>query len=72
MCVELENLKAALSDVIKKSRNKGVSMSENAWTRTPPTGLTDFISQVDASKAKSMTYDDFPATRLDSDRCCNF
>eukprot|EP00971_Amphidinium_carterae_P238313 4731015-Amphidinium_carterae.2 len=55
MCVEVENLRAALSDVIKESRNKGVSMNGTAWTRTPPEGLTDFISQVDAGEAESMT-----------------
>eukprot|EP00971_Amphidinium_carterae_P244993 4864374-Amphidinium_carterae.5 len=30
-------------------------MRETAWTRTPPTGWTDFMDQVDASEAESMT-----------------
>eukprot|EP00971_Amphidinium_carterae_P214218 4251291-Amphidinium_carterae.2 len=41
MCVELEDVKAALADVIKESRNKGFSVTETAWSRTPPSGLLE-------------------------------
>eukprot|EP00971_Amphidinium_carterae_P015417 304504-Amphidinium_carterae.1 len=54
MCVEVENLKTALADMVKESRNQDVSFSGTSWTRSPPRGLTDYISQVDAGEAESM------------------
>eukprot|EP00971_Amphidinium_carterae_P127182 2520368-Amphidinium_carterae.1 len=54
MIAEVENLKAALADVVKESRNKGVSLSGNAWSRTPPEELTDFITRVDVSEAEGL------------------
>eukprot|EP00971_Amphidinium_carterae_P185808 3688908-Amphidinium_carterae.1 len=42
---EVENLKSALSDLIKESRNQNVSLSGTAWTQNPPNGLKEFIDQ---------------------------
>eukprot|EP00971_Amphidinium_carterae_P026477 522175-Amphidinium_carterae.2 len=52
---EVENLKSALADVMKESRNKDVSLSGTAWTQNLPEGLTDFIDQVDISEAEGLT-----------------
>eukprot|EP00971_Amphidinium_carterae_P076890 1518926-Amphidinium_carterae.2 len=51
---EAENLKTVLADVVKESRNQGVSLSGTAWSQTPPEGLTDFIDQVDISEAEGL------------------
>eukprot|EP00971_Amphidinium_carterae_P018221 359237-Amphidinium_carterae.2 len=75
MRVELENLKTALADVIKESQNKGASLGETSWTKSPPKGLTDFIRQVDAGEA-GREHDGSgtrfsPTTRLDADYHCH-
>eukprot|EP00971_Amphidinium_carterae_P349272 6490934-Amphidinium_carterae.3 len=54
MIAEVENLKSALADVVKESRNKGVSLIGTAWNRAPPEGLTDFINQVDCIEAEGL------------------
>eukprot|EP00971_Amphidinium_carterae_P150292 2979495-Amphidinium_carterae.1 len=36
---EVENLKSAMADLIKESRNKDVSLSGTVWTQQPPNGL---------------------------------
>eukprot|EP00971_Amphidinium_carterae_P014184 279848-Amphidinium_carterae.1 len=52
---EVENLKSALADLIKESRNKDVSLSDTAWTQKPPDGLKEFIDQVDVSEAEGLS-----------------
>eukprot|EP00971_Amphidinium_carterae_P052702 1037547-Amphidinium_carterae.1 len=51
---EVEKLKSALADVIKKARNKDVSLNNTAWTQRPPNGLKEFIDQVAASEAEDV------------------
>eukprot|EP00971_Amphidinium_carterae_P120170 2380688-Amphidinium_carterae.1 len=36
---EVENLKSALADVIKKAQNQNVLLDNTAWTQRPPDGL---------------------------------
>eukprot|EP00971_Amphidinium_carterae_P212599 4219304-Amphidinium_carterae.1 len=52
---EVENLKSALADLIKESRNQNVSLSGTAWTQNPPSGLKEFIDQVDVSEAEGLS-----------------
>eukprot|EP00971_Amphidinium_carterae_P074616 1474691-Amphidinium_carterae.1 len=51
---EVENLKSAMTDLIKESRNQDVSLSGTAWTQNPPNGLKEFIDQVDISEAEGL------------------
>eukprot|EP00971_Amphidinium_carterae_P068752 1361432-Amphidinium_carterae.2 len=50
----MRHVNAALADMIKESRNEGFSVSETAWSRTPQTGLLEWINQVDAQDAKGL------------------
>eukprot|EP00971_Amphidinium_carterae_P031377 618014-Amphidinium_carterae.1 len=52
---EVENLRSALSDLVKESRNKEVSLSGTAWSQKPPDGLKEFIDQVDVSEADGLS-----------------
>eukprot|EP00971_Amphidinium_carterae_P308905 6138211-Amphidinium_carterae.1 len=52
---EVENLRSALSDMVKESRNKGVSLSGTAWSQKPPDGVREFIDQVDISEADGLS-----------------
>eukprot|EP00971_Amphidinium_carterae_P239775 4760050-Amphidinium_carterae.1 len=52
---EVENLRSALSDLVKESRNKDVSLSGTAWSQKPPDGLKEFIDQVDISEADGLS-----------------
>eukprot|EP00971_Amphidinium_carterae_P118526 2348114-Amphidinium_carterae.2 len=54
MCVELEDVRAALADVIKEARNKAFSVGDTAWSRTPPEGLLDWITKVDTRDAEGL------------------
>eukprot|EP00971_Amphidinium_carterae_P279834 5554892-Amphidinium_carterae.2 len=44
-----------MSDWIKESRNKEVSLSGTVWTQNPPDGLKEFIDQVDISEAEGLS-----------------
>eukprot|EP00971_Amphidinium_carterae_P313285 6226088-Amphidinium_carterae.1 len=52
---EVEHLKSALSDLIKESRNREVSLSGTVWTQNPSDGLREFIDQVDISEAEGLS-----------------
>eukprot|EP00971_Amphidinium_carterae_P161708 3205750-Amphidinium_carterae.1 len=52
---EVENLKSAMADLIKESRNQDLSLSGTAWTQKPPDGLKEFIDQVDVSEADGLS-----------------
>eukprot|EP00971_Amphidinium_carterae_P307575 6112155-Amphidinium_carterae.1 len=51
---EVENLKSAMADMIKESRNQNVLLSGTTWTQKPPDGLKEFIDQVDVSEADGL------------------
>eukprot|EP00971_Amphidinium_carterae_P139815 2769899-Amphidinium_carterae.1 len=36
MSVAYEEMKAALADVVKKARDKGFTVGDTTWSRTPP------------------------------------